>query len=219
MLRSAVAVMWLTGAIAPAGTAAFAQQLEFSTGMPAADAAQSSIVTLDRTRLFEETRMGKAILARVEAASADLIAENRRLEAALEEEERSLTQRRATLPAEDFRALASEFDTRVEELRVAQEAKSRALTQAREADQRRFFEASFPVLAELMQEVGAVAVIDRSVLILSFDRIDITSRAIAKLDAELGDGSSLAPLPDPGSEAVAPPTEAPDSQGLLPIQP
>ena len=161
---------------------------------------QSAVVTLDRNRLFEETRLGQAILARIDSASNDLIAENRRLEAALEAEERLLTERRATLPTAQFRELAQEFDSRVEELRVTQEAKSRALTRQRDTEQQRFLEASAPVLADLMQDLGAVAIIDRSVVVLSFDRFDITAQAIARLDADLGDGADLVPAPEPEAE-------------------
>ena len=51
---------------------------------------KSPIVTLDKERMFDDSQMGKAMQARFDAASGDLVAENRRLEAALEEEERSL---------------------------------------------------------------------------------------------------------------------------------
>ncbi|MDO9638768.1 MAG: OmpH family outer membrane protein [Pseudotabrizicola sp.] len=178
-----------------------------------APAMQSAVVTLDRGRLFEDTLMGQAIQARIEAASADLIAENRRLEAALEAEERALTQRRATLPVDQFRIIAREFDKRVEELRVAQESKSRSVTRARDIEQQRFFEAAIPVLAELMQDLGAVAIIDRSAVILSFDRIDITEQAIARLDARLGDGTAV--LTGPEAEPPASPPDAPD----MPVAP
>ena len=173
----------------------------------------SSVVTLDRERLFEETRMGQAILARIEAASNDLIAENRRLESALEAEERYLTERRATLPPAEFRDLAREFDTKVEELRVAQEVKSRSLTRTRDTEQQRFFELAVPVLAEVMQDLGAVAIIDRSAVIMSFDRIDITARAIARLDSELGDGAELPPAP------LAEDAPAPQDAVPPPVQP
>ena len=181
-------------------------------------AMQSAVVTLDRARLFEETLMGQAIQARIDAASNDLIAENRRLEAALEAEERLLTERRANLPPASFRDLAREFDTRVEDLRVAQEAKSRALTRMRDAEQQRFFfEAAAPVLAELMQDLGAVAIIDRSVVILSFDRIDITEQAIARLDARLGDGAEMLAAPEPVPEGPpADPPAAPRPDAPLP---
>jgi Skp family chaperone for outer membrane proteins len=178
-------------------------------------------VTLDRDRLFEESMMGRAVLARIERESNDLIAENRRLEAALEAEERSLTDRRAALAPADFQVLAREFDTRVEELRVAQEAKGRALTRSGDLQQQQFFSAAVPVLVGLMQDLGAVAIIDRSAVILSFDRIDITLQAIARLDGELGDGSALAPLVDGAAPDAAPdvaPDVAPDASpgGALP---
>jgi Skp family chaperone for outer membrane proteins len=153
-----------------------------------AQAPASPIVTLDRERLFQDSAFGKAIQARFKAASNDLVAENRRLEAALEAEERSLTERRKTADPAAFRILSAEFDTRVEELRQAQDAKSRALTRAQEGGQQRFFEASVPVLGQLMVDLSAVAIIDRSAIILSFDQFDITDQAIARLDATLGEG-------------------------------
>lgn len=180
---------------------------------------RSAVVTLDRDRLFEDSLMGRAVLARIERESNDLIAENRRLEAALEEEERGLTERRATLSPADFQTLAREFDTRVEELRVAQEAKSRALTRSGDLQQQQFFSAAVPVLAGLMQDLGAVAIIDRSAVILSFDRIDITAQAIARLDAELGDGSSLAPVDDAATPEASPGGALPQPFGPAPDQP
>ncbi len=172
---------------------------------PAAPLA-SPIVTLDKDRLFQNSRMGKAMQGRFEAASNDLVAENRKLEAALEEEERRLTERRATTTPEAFRPLADEFDRRVEELRQAQDAKSRSLTRSRDSEQQRFFEAAVPILGNLMVELGAVAIIDRSAIILSFDQIDVTDQAIVRLDEALGDGPPPDPLPaeEDGNSAPTP---------------
>jgi hypothetical protein len=50
-----------------------------------------------------------------------------------------------------------------------------------------------PVLGELMAEMGAVAIIDKDVIILSLTAIDVTDAAIARLDAAGVDG---APAPD-----------------------
>lgn len=157
--------------------------------------AGSPVVTLDRDRLFEESKAGQAAQARFERDSAALIAENRKLEAALEAEEQDLTARRAQLPAEEFRLLAEAFDKKVEELRAAQDGKSRSLTRSREEDRQAFFEAAVPILGRLMVEIGAVAIIERSAIILTFDQLDITDQAIARLDAE---GLSL---PDAAPEA------------------
>lgn len=179
---------------------------------------RTPVVTLDRERLFEGSMMGQAMIRRLDAASNDLIAENRRLEQALEQEERDLTERRKTLPPEDFRAIAAEFDARVEQLRSAQDAKSRVLTRQSEEDRQRFFEAAVPVLGQLMADVQAVAIIDRSAIILIFDRLDITDLAIERLNAELGEGPSDLPQ-NSQTEGIDLPPEAPLAAPASPPNP
>jgi len=155
--------------------------------------AGSPVVTLDQDRLFAESQFGRAVTARYDLDAQALAAEFRKIEAALQDEERSLTARRAILPATEFRKLADEFDTRAESVRNTQDARSRALARRRDEDRQRFIETALPVLGRLMGEMGAVAILDRDAIVLSFDRIDITDAAIARLDAELGDGATVAP--------------------------
>lgn len=154
---------------------------ELSVGVPVG----AGVLTIDPERFFAESRLGRQMTEELEAAQLELAAENRRIEAALTAEERALTERRASLPAEEFRALAGEFDRRVEEIRRAQDAKSRALTRRRDEDRQSFLAAALPVLAELLGEAGASVVLDRRAVFLSFDEIDITDRAIARLDETL----------------------------------
>lgn len=154
---------------------------------------QSPILTIDRERLFSETLFGKAVNGRFKSDSDQLIAENLRLEKALEAEERDLTDRRPDLPADEFRALAAAFDAKTEKIRAAQDAKSRAVADKREAEQQRFLEAAIPVLGELMKASGAAAIFDKNMVVLSFRGIDITDDAIARIDAVLGDGTTPAP--------------------------
>ncbi|MFN7051779.1 MAG: OmpH family outer membrane protein, partial [Gemmobacter sp.] len=152
---------------------------------------RSQIATIQPDQLFARTAFGMAMQSRTSAASAALQDENRRIEAALEAEERALTDRRKTLPPEEFRTLAEAFDTKVEGIRAAQDAKGRALKRQAEEDRQKFFETALPVLADLMGEIGAVALLDKSGIVLSLDAIDITERAVTRIDAVLGDGSSL----------------------------
>ena len=121
----------------------------------------------------------------------------RKMEQALEAEERELTDRRATLPPEEFQALAAAFDAKTEDIRAAQDAKSRAITAQREENRQRFLQAAVPVLGDLMREAGAVAVFDKELVILSLRGVDITDEAIARIDAVLGDGTVQMPEPAP----------------------
>lgn len=190
-----MAGLWQAGAVRAAlagllllcwGMSATAQQVQAGTSVP-----QAPILTLDRERLLSETRFGKAVEEQFQKDSEKLIAENLRLEQALEAEERALTDQRPTLPSEEFRTLAEEFDTKTEAIRAAQDAKSRAITSRRDAERQRFLQAAIPVLADLMRESGAVAIFDKEMVILSLRGVDITDEAIARIDAVLGDGATL----------------------------
>ncbi|MFN6978121.1 MAG: OmpH family outer membrane protein, partial [Gemmobacter sp.] len=70
---------------------------------------------------------------------------------------------------------------------------ARDLARRREAERQRFFEAALPVLGQLARDAGAVAILTDQAIVLSFDRIDITDAAIARLDAVLGTGEGPAP--------------------------
>ena len=156
-------------------------------------------------------RLWKQAEVRFQADSKTLIEENLRLEQALETEERELTDQRATLDAEAFQALAADFDEKTEAIRAAQDMKSRALTAKRDEDRQRFLQAAVPVLGELMRDSGAVAIFDKEMVILSLRGVDITDEAIARIDAALGDGSTL-PL-EPEIETVPQPAPGPAQQG------
>ena len=161
--------------------------------------AQSAVLTVDPERLFAESRFGKAAIAKLEAAQQDLLAENKKLEIALEAEEKDLTERRPSLPAPDFRKLADAFDQKAEEIRAARLAKSRSLTTLRDEDRQKFLGAIVPILGDLMGEMGALVVLDKKSVFLSFERVDITDLAIARIDAALGD--DLQPRPAPTAPA------------------
>lgn len=170
----------------------------------------SSVVTLDQDRLFAESEFGRAVTARNEADERALSGEFRKIEAALEAEERSLTDLRTRLSSADFRKLADEFDLRVEGVRRAQEARSRTLVRRREEDRKRFIDTALPILSRLMEERGAVAILTSEAIVLGFGRIDITDDAIARLNSELGDGGSVpSPDPEPAPETGFPPLPAP----------
>lgn len=175
---------------------------------------QAPVLMVDRNRLFAESAFGRAAEARYQAESQALIAENLRLEQALEAEERDLTDRRATLEAEAFQQLAADFDAKAEDIRTAQDAKSRAITAKREEDRQRFLQAAVPILGDILREAGAVAIFDKDMVILSLRGVDITDEAIAMIDARLGDGTALpqagGATDDPGVELT--PVPAPEAQ-------
>ena len=209
-----------------AGGMGQAQNISTGTPVPAVPAAESGtgsllagpqIITLDQDRLYADSLFGRALEKASADAVAALVAENHKIEADLTTEEKALTDQRALLSAEAFKPLAEAFDVKVEGIRAAQEAKSKALQDSRDAGRKRFFNAALPVLAGLMRERGALAILNKNAVVLSFDSIDATDAAIAAINSTLGSGAGavLAPAPDLAPAPVLPPAPGPDPASAL----
>ncbi|MEL7097772.1 MAG: OmpH family outer membrane protein [Pseudomonadota bacterium] len=169
----------LTGAMAWSSSA-WAQE-------PAAP--QSPILTVDSQRLFTGSAFGQRVASEIEARGAALAQENQRIAAELAAEERDLTERRSTLPSDEFRALADAYDEKVQATRRAQLTKSDELDAYAAAQERTFLTAAAPVLEALMREAGALIVLEKDRTLLSATAIEVTDIAIARIDAAIGDGT------------------------------
>jgi len=179
--------------------AIWAAAVLLALGAPAPAQTPLAAVVLDEQRLLTGSAYGRRVLERFETERAALIAEGQALADALAAEERALIDRRRALPPDEFRALADDFDARVEAVRASQIGRERALMQALDEAQRAFFAAATPVLAELAREFGASVILSPQAVLLTVApdaqggstvaAADITAAAIARLDAVLGDGS------------------------------
>lgn len=202
-MRALLAALLTAGLWAGGCMSVAAQPLELSV---------APILVIDQERLFSESRLGERISSEIEAASDTLAAENRRIEAELVAEELSLTERRSSLPPEEFRALADAFDAKVQRLRAEQDEKERALQARGEADRQAFLNSIVPVLGAIAGERGAVAILDRRAVFLSADRIDVTDEAIRRLNAAIDQQDRSLPhedaIPSDGATEPIPPTES-----------
>ncbi|MEM8569547.1 MAG: OmpH family outer membrane protein [Pseudomonadota bacterium] len=160
---------------------AIAQQDDV-TGVP--------FLIINQERILLDTLAGQALLNREEERRTALVAEARAIDAAFEAEERDLTERRATLPPEEFQALAEDFDTRVVAARQRQDDRSNALAQQLERSRRQFFADVAPVLVAMMDRYDARAIIDENSVLLADQRLNITDAVIAELDAAFQNVSS-----------------------------
>ncbi len=181
LLALAALVLWL---LVPAGQA---QQL----GLP-----QSAILTISTDRMFAGSAFGQRIARDIDAQSAVLSTENRRIEAELTQEEKELTQRRPNMDASSFRELADAFDQKVQATRAAQDAKARALNKIAEVARVEFLQVARPILETLMREARAGVILERANVFLSANATDITDLAIERIDAAIGDGSGLTGGPE-----------------------
>lgn len=180
---------------------------------------RSSVLVLDQERLFAESTFGIQLNRALEEASRRLAQENRQIEADLIEQERALTEARATMTPETFREAADAFDAQVSRFREEQDAKSEQLASQSDLERQRFLELVLPVLGGLLSEYGAYVFLDQRQVFLTDDRINVTDEAIARVNAafaemEAQSGAALPPaaleteLPDARIET---PGDAPDA--------
>ena len=155
------------------------------------DVAQSPILILNQERLFRDSEFGRRILLDFEARRAILAAENRAIEEELTAEERRLTELRSTIPAEDFRERADVFDAKVVAARGLQDGKERELSLAFDRGRGLFFRETLPVLAQVVREAGALAILDSRTVILSSSAVDVTDLTIERVNEALGSGPGL----------------------------
>jgi len=170
---------------------------------------RSPVLVIDFERVFAESRFGQLFNAEIEQQGAALVAENRRIEAELTEEEQQLTEQRATLDAATFRSLADAFDEKVQRLRAEQDAKATALGARTEERQRAFLQVAQPVLESLMREANAAVILERRSVFVAADAVDITDVAIARINAQLDRQSQQGPVA-PAPQQTPPEAPAPD---------
>ncbi|MCE5972811.1 OmpH family outer membrane protein [Sinirhodobacter sp. WL0062] len=184
--------------------ALLAALVAFSGGALAQEApapASQQIVTLDWERLFEGSKWGERVRADLAEASAKLNAENSRIAEELIAEERALTDQRATMDPEAFRAAAEAFDKRTTDIRNEQRNKAQALSRLLEDERQAFTAQVLPLLDEYLEGNGGGIVIDTRAVIRALSRLDVTDEMIALVDDRLGAGA-----PPPASEAATPAT-------------
>lgn len=162
------------------------------TGVP-----QSQILTIEPARLFQETRLGQALISAMREERRLFAIQNQTLEQAFREEELELTAQRATTPREDFAELAREFDERVQAAREARDAQAADFENRSEQVERGFISQVQPILDQIMTEAGAVVLIDADTVIRRSASVDITALAIERIDAAT---QTLDPVESNGDE-------------------
>ncbi|MBU3031001.1 OmpH family outer membrane protein [Paracoccus marinaquae] len=160
------------------------------TGADAPRMAEAPLLTVDQERLFLESAWGRRAQSALEEKGRKIAEENETLAEQLSAEEAKLTEQRATLDPAEFRKLAEAFDSRATTIRRERAQAVQDLNTAADADRTAFYQAALPIMGEMMQERGAVAVLDLRTVFVSLDAIDITSDLVRRLDDRLGDGTT-----------------------------
>lgn len=149
---------------------------------PAALVVPPPFLILEQERVLAGSLYGQDLLALNDGETEALRAEGQRLDAEFEAEERALSDRRASLSPEAFRALADAFDEKVVATRASQEEKAAALAARLDRRRRNFFARVGPILLALLEETGAAAIVEQRTVLVAKQDLNITNEVIRRLD-------------------------------------
>ena len=187
---------------------AFALALGAAAGPARAKVAVAApFLIINQERLLTQSETGQAILAEEDGQRDTLRTEARALDASFEAEEKELTEKRPTLPPEEFRKLSDAFDARVVEARRKQDERAGALAQEFDQRRRAFYARVAPILVTLMDRYQAKAIFDETSVLVADQSLNITAAVIAEIDAQAGEA---APDAAPDAEAAPAPGDAID---------
>ena len=147
---------------------------------------KSTIFTVDMNKLLKLSNIGKDIVYRNNLARISLQNENDALEAELLMEEKTLSDLRKELSANDFRAKAIEFDEKVTIIRSEQSKKEDTLVNNIRKEEAEFYKSIYPLLYELLSDRGGLVLMDQRNIILWDSSVDITEDAIVVINKVLG---------------------------------
>ena len=171
--------------------------------LPAQEAAQNPVVTVDLERLVSETQIGQYLSFQMSEEAQRLQAELDAIEAELSAEEDDLIKKRETLDLDEFRVLAKAFDEKAVRLRQEQQAKIQAITEESSRRRQDLLRSFVPVLSQVMRDRGATVLLDRRSVVLD-DRasVDITDVAIMIIDQNTTETDTATDLETPAEPSV-----------------
>ena len=175
----------------------------FASVLPAQEAAQNPVVTVDLERLVSETQIGQYLSFQMSEEAQSLQAELDAIEAELSAEEDDLIKKREILDLDEFRVLAKAFDEKAVRLRQEQQAKIQAITEESSRRRQDLLRSFVPVLSQVMRDRGATVLLDRRSVVLD-DRasVDITDVAIMIIDQNTTETDSVTDLETPAEPNV-----------------
>ena len=174
-----------------------------ASALPAQEAVQNPVVTVDLERLVSETQIGQYLSFQMSEQAQSLQAELDAIEAELSAEEDDLIKKRETLDLDEFRVLAKAFDEKAVRLRQEQQAKIQAITEESSRRRQDLLRSFVPVLSQVMRDRGATVLLDRRSVVLD-DRasVDITDVAIMIIDQNTTETDSTTDLETPAEPSV-----------------
>lgn len=171
------------------------------------------VLIVDMKRIRVETLAGRGIdrdTALLRERIQDEVASREKL---IRDEEETLAELRDTLELDEFRERVKQFEGRVSALRQFAQEQSRMLQRASTQAAAELRRAATRELAAIVSDAGAELLLDKSQIVLGVDRLEITDRAISRIDSKHPRIALPFDYSSPGGAALDPPSSTAQKGG------
>lgn len=143
------------------------------------------VAVLDVNHILRDASAAKAVRDQVDkqrdAYQADLVQQENKLR----ETDKQLAQQRATLSQEEFAKQRNDLNQKIDQLRQESDKRKQQLEKAFNAGMQQVTKALEGVLAEIAKQRGLTLVLNKAMVPLSANDLDITQEALKALNAKL----------------------------------
>lgn len=156
---------------------------------PVATAQGTKVVVIDQARIMRDSAAGKDIAAKVATIEQQMQAELQPTATELETEGKAIEAKTANMTREAMAADAAliaqvqTFQLKAQQYNQDRGVRAQELGLTERQAWATFFEALQPVLQEVVDEVGAEVMLDRSEAVYAAPATDVTASVITKMDA------------------------------------
>ena len=146
---------------------------------------------VDTQFLLDNSDFWKRVLAERGVALRMLAAESKKYDLLFKEEEEHLAEIKPNLPRGEFRAMADDFNYRVDERRGIQDGKQARISDWVDIQAQMFFAEAYRLAGEYAGNRGIKLIVPSNALIWYDNSIDITQQVLQETNRRIGTGTGL----------------------------
>ncbi len=153
----------------------------------AAAAESPTIAVVDMQQLMNESKAGKNIQEQLEARKKAFLSELSAQEQKLREDEKMLSEQRASLSQEEFAKKAKAFEEKLAQTRSKAQGDKRALEEQAAKALGKLRAEIHTIVQRISDEKGYGLIVSRQAVVISSKELDITSEALESLNKNISE--------------------------------
>ncbi len=145
----------------------------------------TSLGVIDLNLILAESKAAKKASEEIEKVALKIEEDIKKSEENLIAEQNELVESQAVMSPESFESKMNDFQKKVENFNISRQEKLSSLDKMIADARLKVLDALEPILEEITEEEGVTIVLDKSIILLNNEKMDLTKKVLKKLNKEL----------------------------------